>query len=249
MRGKIGTQPLSEGEHFVTFFHDHTRHTWVYILKHKSEVFQRFKEWKALVEKSTGKKVKALRCDNGGKYTSSEFAAYLTKEGIKQELTTPHTPQLNGTAERLNWTLIEGVRIMLADSKLPHWFWAEAISTCVCLRNHSPTKLLSRITPYEPWYDTKPNFNSLRIFGCSAYARVPKVERHKLDPKARKCVLLGYGTAQKGYRLYDLTHMKVIHSRDVVSNEESMPGIQKESPSICVELKVSDEIEVEQAEE
>jgi len=138
---------------------------------------------------------------------------------------------------------------MLADSKLPHRFWAEALSTCAYLRNCSPTKSLSRITPYEAWYGAKPNVNSLRIFGCSAYAHVPKAERNKLDPKARKCVLLGYGTAQKGYRLYDLTRMKVIHSRDVVFDEESMPGIQKESPSNCVELKVSDEIEVEQAEE
>ena len=102
--GKIGTQSLSGGEYFVTFVDDHTQHAWVYILKHKSEVFWRFTKWKALVEKSTGRKVKALRCDNGGEYTSSEFAAYLTKEGIKQELTTPHTPQLNGTAEMLNQT-------------------------------------------------------------------------------------------------------------------------------------------------
>jgi len=111
--------------------------------------------------KSTGKKVKALRCDNGGEYTSSEFADFLTKEGIKQELTTPHTPQLNGTAERLNRTLIEGVHTMLADSKLPHMFWAEALSTCVYLRNRSPTKSLNRITPYEAWYGVKPNVASL----------------------------------------------------------------------------------------
>ena len=69
------------------------------------------------------------------------------------------------------------------------------------------------------------------------------------DPKARKCVLLGYSTAQNGYRLYDLTCMKVIHSRDVAFDEESMLGIQKESPSNCAEFNVSDEIEVEQAEE
>ena len=66
-------------------------------------MFQWFKEWKVLVETSTGMKVKALCCDNGGEYTSGEFATYLTKEGIKQELTTPQTPQFNGTAERLNW--------------------------------------------------------------------------------------------------------------------------------------------------
>ena len=100
----------------------------MYVLKHKSEVFQWFREWKALVEKSTGRKVKVLSCDNAG-----EFAAYLIQEGIKQELTTHHTPQLNGTTEKLNRMLIKGVRIMLADLKLPYRFWAEALSMCVYL--------------------------------------------------------------------------------------------------------------------
>ena len=58
--------------------------------------------------------------------------------------------------------------------------------------------------------------------------------------------MLGYGTAQKGYRLYDLVRMKVIHSRDVVFDEDSMPGIQKESPSKCVELEVDKGADVEQ---
>lgn len=61
----------------MTFIDDHTRHVWIYILKHKSEILQRFKEWKVLVEKSSGKKVKVLRSDNRGDYTSTEFAAFL----------------------------------------------------------------------------------------------------------------------------------------------------------------------------
>ena len=147
--GKIGTQSLGGGEYFVTFVDDHSRHVWIYILKHKGEVFQRFKEWKVLVEKASGRKVKILRSDNGGEYTSAEFAAYLTKEGVRHELTIPHTPQQNGVAERLNRILIESVRTMLADSKLPHEFWAEALSTAVYLRNRSPTKALQKVTPCE----------------------------------------------------------------------------------------------------
>ncbi len=75
--------------------------------KQKSEVFQQFPEWKAEVEKSTGKKVKTLRTDNGGKYTPTEFNSYLVSEGIRHEVTIPHTPQQNGVAERLNRTLVE----------------------------------------------------------------------------------------------------------------------------------------------
>ena len=76
---------------------------------------------------------------------------------------------------------------------------------------------------------------------------MPKAERSKLDSKTRKCILLGYGTNQKGYRLYDLGRMKVIHSRDVVFNEISMPGIQTEEEPYhkCVELEIEEEHDVE----
>ena len=120
-------------KYFVTFVDDHTRYVWAYILKSKDEVFAHFQKWKAQVEKSTGREVKILRSDNGGEYTSKEFNSYLITEGIKHEQTTPHTPQQNGVAERLNRTLIEGVQTMLADSKLLHQFWAVALATMVYL--------------------------------------------------------------------------------------------------------------------
>lgn len=241
--GKIGTKSLSGAEYFVTFIDDHTRFAWIYVIKHKDEVFQRFQEWKAQVEKMTGKKVKALRSDNGGEYTSNEFTSFLTEEGIKHEQTMPHTPEQNGVAERLNRTLMESVRTMLADSKLPHRFWAEALSTSVYLRNRSPTKALEGITPYEAWNNIKPDVSFLRAFGCTAYAHVPKVERHKLDYKSRKCVMLGYSDNRKGYRLYDIERKKVIHSRDVVFNEAVMPGTQfeEDAPIKYVELEIQDE--------
>ena len=134
---------------------------------------------------------------------------------------------------------------MLADSKLPHRFWAEALSTYVYLKNRSPTKALDGITPYEAWSGIKPDVSILRIFGCSAYPHVPKIERKKLDIKTRKCVLLGYGTNQKGYRLYDVKRKKIVHSRDVVFDETSLPGIEKETKIKYVELEVSEEPVVE----
>ena len=77
---KIGDRSLSGGEYFVTFIDDHTRYAWIYILKRKDEVFQRFCEWKALVEKTSGRKIKTFRTDNGGEYTSTEFTSYLTRK-------------------------------------------------------------------------------------------------------------------------------------------------------------------------
>ena len=76
-------------------------------------------------------------------------------------------------------------------------------------------------TPFEAWYGKKPTVSRLRVFGCSAYVHVPRDERKKLDPKAKKCILLGYGTARKGYRLYNQDTSRIVHSQDVIFNEFS----------------------------
>ena len=146
-----------------------------------------------------------LRTDRGGEYTYTEFEEFLESAGIRHKRTIPKTPQQNGVSERMNRTLVKTVRSMLVDAKLPHEFWAEALSTAVYLRNRSPTKAVDGMTPFEAWMKKKPTVSHLRVFGCKAYAHVPKDERGKLDSKAKKCILVGYGEDTKGYRLYDPT--------------------------------------------
>ena len=131
---EIQTPSLGGGHYFLTFIDDNTRYVWVYILKSKNQVFEKFVEWKALVETSSGQKLKSLCTDNGGEYTSAELTMYLKKEGVRHEFTVRKTPQQNGVAERMNRTLVEAVRSMLSDAKLPKKFWAEALSTALYLR-------------------------------------------------------------------------------------------------------------------
>ncbi len=76
----------------LTFTDDKSRYTWVY-MKSKDQVFERFPEWKALVERQSKQKLKAFRTDNGGEYTSNAFEKYLRDEGIRHEKTIPKTPQ------------------------------------------------------------------------------------------------------------------------------------------------------------
>ena len=78
--------------------------------------------------------MKTLCTDNEGEFTFTEFKNYLKKEGIKHELTIPKFPEQNGVAERLNRTLVEMIRSMLADLELPKSFWAEALTTALYLR-------------------------------------------------------------------------------------------------------------------
>ena len=197
--GKLRNKSISGAEYFLTFIDDKTHFTWVYVLKRKNEVFQKFVEWNKMIERQSGRKLKILRTDNGGEYTSTEFQAYLRSQGIKHETTIPKTPEQNDVAERMNRTLVESTRTMIFDANLPKRFWAETLSTVVYLRNRSPTKAVENITPFEAWYDYKPDVSHLRVFGCVAYAHIEKDERSKLDPKSKKCVLLGYGSNTKGY--------------------------------------------------
>ena len=247
--GKIETKSLSGAEYFVTFIDDKSRSVWVYVMKHKSEVLEKFKEWKAIVENSIGIKMKTFRTDNGGEYKSREFKDYLKKEGIHHEFAIPKTPQQNGIAERMNRTLVESVRAMLADSKLPKRFWAEALATATYLRNRSPTTAVKEKTPCEVLTGKKPNVENLRIFGCNAYAHVPKDERKKLDSKTKKSIFLGYGDEIKGYRLYDNNKKKVFYSRDVQFNEipdepeDREPDELKESSSGEIELQPDEDNE------
>lgn len=252
--GKLNPGSLGGGNYFVTFIDDASRYTWVYILKNKSDVFNAFKSWKTLVENQYEKKIKILRTDNGGEYTSVEFEGYLQDEGILHEKTIPKTPEQNGVAERMNRTLVEAVRAMLSDAQLPKTFWAEAVSTAAYVRNRSPTSTLKDMTPYEALNGRKPNVKHLRTFGCISHVHIPKDEREKLDSKSRRCILLGYGSITKGYRLYDLHKKKSLYSRDVVFDESKIVSFEKESTSgdsSCmpkyIECQVSQEDDIEES--
>jgi transposase InsO family protein len=144
------TVPSHGGSYYyVTFVDDHSRKVWVYFMKHKSEVFEVFMKWKAMVENETDLKVKKLRSDNGGEYELGEFKKACALNGIRLEKTPPGTPQLNGIAERMNRTLTERARSMRIHAGLPKQFWAEAVSTAAYLINLGPSVPLNFGIPEE----------------------------------------------------------------------------------------------------
>ena len=93
--GKMGEKSIGGDKYFLTFLDHHTHYCWVYPLKRKDQVFSCFKDWKAEVENRTGQRLKTLRTDNGGEYTSREFQNHLKNCGIRHELTIPQTPEQN----------------------------------------------------------------------------------------------------------------------------------------------------------
>ena len=108
--------PISTGargyEYFITFIDDYSRYGYIYLMRHKSEAFEKFKEFKVEVENHRGRSIKSLRSDRGGKYLLSEFRQFLEDHGITSQLAAPGRPQQNGVAEKRNRTLLEMVRSM-----------------------------------------------------------------------------------------------------------------------------------------
>ena len=215
----MSIESLGGSHYFLLFVDDFSRMNWVYFLKKKSEAFEHFKKFKALVEKQSGCQIKTLRTDRGGEFVSEEFNHFCEENGIHRELTAPYTPQQNGVAERRNRTIVEMGRSMLNARCIPKIFWAEAVDTAVYILNISPTKEVYDQTPYEAWKGRKPKVSHLRIFGCAAYALVNS--RSKLDEKSQKCIFVGYSTQSKAYKLYNPVSGKVIIIRNVKFNEKA----------------------------
>ena len=94
-----GSQPVSL---FLTFTDDLRIYGYIYLMKHKSEIFEKFKEFQSEVENHRNKKIKFLRFDRGGEYLSYEFGLHLKKCGIVSQLTPPGRPQRNGVSEHRN---------------------------------------------------------------------------------------------------------------------------------------------------
>ena len=224
--GRITPASLGGGEYVLTFIDDYSRFCWVYIIRHKSEVFTKFKEFKVMVEKQYNSNIKMLRSDNGGEYCSNEFETFLRDAGIVHQKTVPYTPQQNGVAERMNRTLIEMTRCMIHDAQVPKTFWGEAVNTAAYLRNRIPSSVKGNITPYQLLNGHTPNLSHIRRFGSTAYAYVNEHERGKLDAKSSRGIMVGYGSVSKGYRIWDLASKTTYLSRNVVF-DENKTGFQE----------------------
>ena len=115
----MSTHAIGGYSYFITFTDDLSRYGYVYLMKYKSEAFEKFREYKNEVENQTGKSIKTLRSDRGGEYLSTEFTQFLKDHGILSQWTPPYTPQLNGVSERRNRTLLDMVRSIMSFADLP----------------------------------------------------------------------------------------------------------------------------------
>lgn len=224
VQGPMQTQTWGGGRYTVLFIDDKSRFVFANILAAKSQVFETYKDWELETTTELSARfgrtfsVANLRTDPGGEYMSKAFDTHLTERGTRHQLSIVNTPQQNGVAERMNRTIIEMARCLLQHAGLSHKFWGEAVMTAAYLRNRSPTSAVTS-TPHELFYGAPPDLSHLRVFGCLAWAFIQPNKRGKLDGTGEPCLMLGYSTHQKGYRLWHLAQKKIINSRDVRFDE------------------------------
>lgn len=169
--GQITPKSIGGASYFLLVVDDYSRYMWVEMLKTKDQALVNFRKIKQRAETETGDKLKALRTDRGGEFTSILFETFCSQDGIKHYTTTPYSPQQNGVVERRNQTVVEMVRCLLKAMVVPTIFWGEAIRTAVYLLNRSPTKALDSRTPFEVWHGKKPKVSHLKVFGCVAHVK------------------------------------------------------------------------------
>jgi transposase InsO family protein len=238
--GPMSVSSVKGASYYVTFIDDFSRKTWIYFMRTKDEVFSKFKEFKAQVENLTGKKIKVLRTDNGGEYTSNEFRDFCKEAGIKREKTMAYNPQQNGVAERKNRSIVSAVKAMIHDQSLPMVLWAEACNTTVYLQNRSPHRILEDKTPEEAFTGVRPEIGHLRIFGCPVYIHIPVEKRTKLEPSGQKGILVGYNEDSKAYRVFLPDQRKTVVSRDVKFEENLASRKSHEIPTVAEDTQQVD---------
>ena len=181
----------------LSFIDDFSGLNMTYLLKAKSDTFTATQKF--IADCAPFGKIKRLRCDNGGEFTSNEFKNFLIKKEIKQEFSSPHSAHQNGTAERSWRTIFDMARCLLINSEVPKSLWTYAVKCAVYIRNRC-FNLRTGKTPFEVFTGKKPNLSNMHVFGskCHAYIQIKK----KLDPRSEKGTFIGYGTQSPAYLTY-----------------------------------------------
>ncbi|GJU04982.1 retrovirus-related pol polyprotein from transposon TNT 1-94 [Tanacetum coccineum] len=155
---------------------------------------------------------------------------FCEMKGIKREFSVARTPQQNGVAERKNRTLIEAARTMLADSKLPTTFWAEAVNTACYVQNRVLVIKPHNKTPYELFLGRKPALSFMRPFGCPVTILNTIDHLGKFDGKADEGFFVGYSTNSKAFRVFN-SRTRIVEENLHVQFSENTPNIAGSGPN------------------
>lgn len=220
IRGPIRIAFIQGYHYFLTIVDDHTRFTWLFLMKNKSETRECITNFITYIHTQFSVKIKAIRSDNGSEFNMS---SYFASQGIIHKKSCVETPQQNSVVERKHRHLLNVTRALLFHSKLPKCFWSHAMLYATYIINRLPTPVLQHKSPFELLYDQPPTYLDLKVFGCLTYASTLTQQRNKLYPRARQCIFLGFRPSVKGYVLFDPNTREIFVSRHAIFHESKFP--------------------------
>ncbi|KAL2923456.1 Retrovirus-related Pol polyprotein from transposon RE1 [Bienertia sinuspersici] len=183
---------------FVTIVDNHTRFTWVHLLKYKSDVVNILDNFFNYVETQFGTKVACVRSDNARELTEGSIKNIYALRGIVHQTSCFETPEQNSIVERKHRHLLETARTLYFHSYVPEKFLGECVLTAAYLINRMPLKPLSFKTPFYMLFHSNASLEHLKVFGCLCYISTTRAYRTKFEPRANHGVFLGYSVTQKG---------------------------------------------------
>ncbi|KAI3762425.1 hypothetical protein L1987_52855 [Smallanthus sonchifolius] len=200
--GPISIRSIGGKSYCLVVTDDFSRFSLVKFLASKAETTEMVQFLILGLENLCKKKVRRIRSDNGSELKNSKLGLSCLKKGIHHEFSVPYVPQQNGVAERKNRTLVQTARTMLADSKLPVTFWAEAVNIVCHVLNRVLTVKRHNMTCYELLNNRKPNLEYLLPFGNPCTLLKVRYVPTKFSAKAIEGIFLWYvanSTTKKVY--------------------------------------------------
>ncbi|GJT08032.1 retrovirus-related pol polyprotein from transposon TNT 1-94 [Tanacetum coccineum] len=210
--GPMRVASINGKKYILVIVDDYSRYTWTLFLRSKDETPEVLKDFLTMIQRNLQAPVISVRTDRGTEFLNKTLNAFFKEEGIEHQTSTPRTPEQNGVVERQNRTLVEATRTMLSASKLSLFFWAEAIATACYTQNRSIIIPTHEKTAYHIINDRKPSIKHLHIFGCTCYLTRDGENLDKMKEKGDPCILVGYSTQSKGYRVYNKRTRLIVES-------------------------------------
>jgi len=148
------------------------------------------------IQTQIGTGIKVIRSDNGTEFFMTNF---FSNKGIIHQTSCVNTPQQNSIVERKHDHLLDVARALMIQSHLPKIYWSYSVIHVAYIINMFLTPVLNDFSPHEMLYKTLQDFNQLKVFRSLCYATTLSTNRSKFDPRASKCIFIGFKKGTKGY--------------------------------------------------
>ena len=213
----------SKKQYIHTMIDDYSRYVQIFLLKNRTEIPNMINEGYLFLRAKFPNpgQFHLLRCDNAPELLSSVTEKILEKYDVRTDPAEPYCHQHNGLVERVQQTIPQRARALLFESGMPENMWGFAVETACWLYNRTPHSSLNFKTPYEKFYDKKPDLSSIKLFGSQVHVFQETVPSgRKFAKKSKICYLVGF--TNTGYKVYDPNTKKVEPACNVVIHENRL---------------------------